>query len=161
MQNASQQSGSDPYWTHSGNLSIRTMPARSMAEFASGECSPMYVLLEDGMATLVDVLTNERSAYASSEAACAEADRRAAALLNDRDFRMLSEAGLAAEEWRFCNQGRFLWFQSIREPRIRLERGMGRNWIVMNDRETIGLAATPLAASRIAEELIIWKGRTQ
>lgn len=136
------------------------MPARSIAEFASGECSPMYVLLEDGVATLVDVLTNERSTHASSEAAFAEADRRAAGLLDDRDARMLAEAALSADEWRFCNQGRFLWFQSIREPRIRLERGMGKNWIVMNDRETVGLAATPLAASRIAEDLIIWKGRS-
>lgn len=148
----------DPYWTNRGDSWIRTLPARSLDEFASGNCPPLMIIGGTSDVVLLDSGAGTKSTHPSLEAAKEAANGLAQALLDTRDQRMLDEAGLDAADWRFCNQGRFVWFQSLHSADLRIERHDTRRWVAVNGRNTIGIANEPKQAADLVRRATLVPG---
>ena len=148
----------DPYWSQFGETWVRTLPARTIAEFASGNCPPLMVLeARDGVRVL-DTGSGTQTTHPSLDEARRHANRIAQDLLESRDGRMLAEAGLDPAEWRFCHQGRFVWFQSLRSPNVRLERHDSSRWVAIDGRLRIGIAHEPSLAADLVRQASLRPG---
>lgn len=143
----------DPYWTKTGETWVRTLPARSIDEFASGNCSPLMMMPRDGGYLLLDTATGGKTMHPDRSAAQSSADDLAKELLDTRNARMLASAGLDDHDWRFCSQDRFVWFQAVDRPTVRLERHAVGRWVVIDGCRTVGFGSTPVQAAGIAAEM--------